>query len=65
MVSVALPNFEELLLKKSFSKAYWGKFCNSQKLHKESFFYFRHIFFLINQVLGVPGARAGAGDVAA
>jgi hypothetical protein len=45
MVSVALPNFEELLLKKSFSKAYWGKFCNSQKLHKESFFLLQTYFF--------------------
>jgi hypothetical protein len=34
--SIALPNFEELLLKKnSSSKVYLEKFCNKQELHKD------------------------------
>jgi hypothetical protein len=32
VVSIALPNFEEVLLKKSFSKVCLEKLCNPQEL---------------------------------
>jgi hypothetical protein len=44
VVSRALPKFEDVLLKKSFSKVCLEKLCNSQELqYMKELFYFGHI----------------------
>jgi hypothetical protein len=50
VASIALLNFEEILLKKSCSKVCLEKLCNPQELHEESFLlqaYFLKITILI------------------